>query len=368
MKSRLGTARVATSGAGTTKPFTQPEARPPARMRDVAQLAGVGTMTVSRVLSGTVPVSEATRTRVMAAVATLKYQPNEVARSLRKARTRSIGIIVPNFYDSFFACCAHEIALVAQEHGYSVSVTTSGEDAAAEYTEASLMMRRNVDGLIVIPAWMGESQLMKPEFASVPVVALDRPIQSGEAGPGNLSSVMVENRKGAERGVQHLIEHGHRRILFLSLSDELYTLRERHAGYVQAMKKAGLRPEACFTCATQESTLEHLRSLRAAKALPTAVFTSNNLVTQHTLHALAALRLAVPKKVALVGFDDLEMFDIFLAPVTVVRQPIQELGRTAAEMLFARLTPGERPMPTVDDGRDVVLPVELVVRRSCGCV
>lgn len=367
MKSRPGTQDAATPRVGTPRPDAQAESRPPARMRDVAQLAGVGTMTVSRVLSGSVPVSEATRTRVMAAVAALKYQPNEVARSLRKARTRSIGIIVPNFYDSFFARCAHEIALVAQEHGYSVSVTTSGEDAAAEYTEASLMMRRNVDGLIVIPAWMGESQLMKPEFASVPVVALDRPIQSGEAGLGNLSSVTVENRKAAERGVQHMVEHGHQRILFLSLSNELYTLRERHAGYVQAMKKAGLRPEACFTCATQESTLEHLRGLRAAKSLPTAVFTSNNLVTQHTLHALAALRLTVPNKVAVLGFDDLEMFDIFLPPVTVLRQPIQELGRTAAEMLFARVAPDERAMQSVDYRRDVVLPVELVVRRSCGC-
>jgi LacI family transcriptional regulator len=222
-------------------PDAKPETRPPARMRDVAQLAGVGTMTVSRVLSG----------------------------SLRKARTRSIGIIVPNFYDSFFARCAHEIATVAQERGYSVSVTTSGEDAAAEHTEASLMMRRNVDGIVVIPAFKGESQLMKPEFASIPVVSLDRPIQLNATPSGpNLSSVVVENRKGAERGVQHLIEHGHSRILFLSLSHELYTQKERHAGYVQAMKKAGLEPEACFTCGTQESTLEHLRGLREAKEQP----------------------------------------------------------------------------------------------------
>lgn len=369
------------------QPETKPETRPAARMRDVALLAGVGTMTVSRVLSGTVPVSETTRSRVMAAVAELNYQPNEVARSLRKARTRSIGIIVPNFYDSFFACCAHEIALVAQEHGYSVSVTTSGEDAAAEYTEASLMMRRNIDGLIVIPAWIGESHLMKPEFASIPVVALDRPIQSepiqpepGTSAPlgPNLSSVVVENRKGAERGVQHLIDHGHRRILFLSLSNELYTLRERHAGYVQAMKKARLTPEADFSCATQASTLDLLRNLRAEKRLPTAIFTSNNLVTQHTLHALAALRLNVPKKIALVAFDDLEMFDIFLSPVTTLRQPIQELGRIAAEMLFARLAPPEPAIapPTAarrkddrrrEDRRNVVLPVELVLRRSCGC-
>lgn len=354
-----------------------------ARMRDVAQLAGVGTMTVSRVLSGNVPVSQETRSRVLAAIEQLDYRPNEVARSLREARTRSIGIIVPNFFDSFFACCAHEINLVAQEHGYSVMVTTSGEDAMAEYNEASLMMRRNVEGLIVIPAFIGESQLSKPEFASIPIVALDRPLQlepqskSNSHGlpnldrfshdASNLVSVVVQNRKGSERGVQHLIEHGHKRIVFLSLSNELYTLAERHAGYVQAMKRAGLELEAYFDCGTQDSTLEALRRLKSAGNLPTAIFTSNNLVTQHTLHALMVLKQAVPKKIAVVAFDDLEMFDIFVPPVTVLRQPIQELGRIAAELLFDRLMapPGEAAKP--QDSRSRVLPVELVVRRSCGC-
>ncbi len=321
-------------------------------------------MTVSRVLSGSVPVSDETRSRVLAAIEQLDYRPNEVARSLREARTRSIGIIVPNFFDSFFACCAHEINLVAQEHGYSVMVTTSSEDANTEYNEASLMMRRNVEGLIVIPAWMGESQLTKPEFASVPIVALDRPIHSDSRGFSNLSSVAVENKKGAERGVQHLIEHGHQRIVFLSLSNELYTLTERHAGYVQAMKKAGLKPEAYFTCATQQSTLEVLRQLKSTNTLPTAIFTSNNLVTQHTLHALMVLKLAVPKKVAVVAFDDLEMFDIFLPPVTVLSQPIQALGRIAAELLFARL---KAPRGELIESTHRVLPVTLVVRRSCGC-
>jgi LacI family transcriptional regulator len=355
------------SGTRKPKPDTRAGATMRARMRDVAELAGVGTMTVSRVLSGSVPVSEETRVRVLAAIEKLDYRPNEVARSLREARTRSIGIIVPNFFDSFFACCAHEVSLVAQEHGYSVMVTTSSEDAATEYNEASLMMRRNIEGIIVIPAWLGETQLTRPEFASIPIVALDRPIQGESAGFSNLSSVVVENRRGAERGVQHLIEHGHQRIVYLSLSNELYTLKERHAGYMRAMKQAGLKPEAYFTCATKESTLEVLRQLRARNSMPTAIFTSNNLVTQHTLHALATLKLAVPKKVAVVAFDDLEMFDIFLPPVTVLSQPIQGLGRAAADLLFAQLNTPRVNAAARTEGRHIVLPVDLMLRRSCGC-
>jgi LacI family transcriptional regulator len=338
-----------------------------ARMRDVAELAGVGTMTVSRVLSGSVPVSDETRSRVMAAIEQLEYRPNEIARSLREAKTRSIGIIVPNFYDSFFSCCAHAANLVAQEEGYSVMVTTSGEDAAAEYREASLMIRRNVDGLIVIPAWFGETRLTQPEFDGVPIVTLDRPIEPGSAGPANFGSVVVDNRAGARLGVEHLIWHGHKQIVSLGLSNDLYTLHERHAGYEDAMRNAGLKPEGYFTCATQESTLEVLKKLKAEGRLPTAIFTSNNLVTQHALHALAALKLTVPKQMALLAFDDLEMFDIFLPPVTVVRQPIEELGKIAAEMLFGRLKAREGAAVPAEGKRNVVLPVELVVRRSCGC-
>jgi LacI family transcriptional regulator len=133
------------------------------------------------------------------------------------------------------------------------------------------------------------------------------------------------------------------------------------------MRSAGLRPESCFTCATQESTLDALRKAMAHTPRPTAIFSSNNLVTQHTLHALDTLKLNVPGDVALVGFDDLQMFDIFLPPVTVVRQPLEDLGRRAAEMLLAELQPQPRREDAVAEVRNVVLPVQLVVRRSCGC-
>ena len=336
-------------------------------MRDVAELAGVGTMTVSRVLSGSVPVSDETRDRVLAAIEQLDYRPNEVARSLREARTRSIGVIVPNFYDSFFACCAHAVNLVAQTHGYSVMVTTSGEDCGAEYREASLMLRRNVEGIIAIPAYVGETKLTRPEFESIPIVTLDRPMPAHINGFPHLSSVLVENRVGTRQGVEHLIEHGHKAIVFVGLSDELYTLKERHTGYVEAMQHAGLTPEAYFTCGTQEGTLAVFRALRSGNRLPTAVLSSNNLVTQHTLHALAALAISIPREMAVVAFDDLEMFDIFVPPITVVRQPNLDLGRIAAELLFARLQEFNGDKPARTEGRKLMLPVELVVRRSCGC-
>ena len=338
-----------------------------ARMRDVAELAGVGTMTVSRVISGSVPVSEETRSRVLAAIANLDYRPNEVARALREARTRSIGIIVPNFYDSFFAWCAHAVSQVAQKQGYSVMVTTSSEDAAAEYREASLLIRRNLDGLVVIPAWFGVSQFSRPEFNSVPIVTIDRPLDLQSKDSVFRGSITVDNAEGTRLGVEHLISHGHQRILYLSLSNDLFTLKIRHARYEQSMRSAGLSPESYFTCATQESTLEILAKVMSVGSRPTAIFSSNNLVTQHTLHALSTLKLNVPRDMALVGFDDLQMFAIFHPPVTVVRQPLEVLGRSAAEMLLEQLHCPPRDGVPASGMHNVVLPVELIVRRSCGC-
>src|SRR3984885_8922928 len=118
-------------------------------MQDVAELAGVGLMTVSRVLNKSGPVSDQLRRKVHQAVTQLNYRPNDTARSLRDGRSRSIGLIVPNFYDPFFATCAHAITVVANKHGYSVIVTTSDEDQTAEYRAAGSMLRRHVEVLVV---------------------------------------------------------------------------------------------------------------------------------------------------------------------------------------------------------------------------
>jgi LacI family transcriptional regulator len=327
-------------------------------MRDVAELAGVGTMTVSRVLSGSVPVSDETRTRVERAIATLHFRPNEVARSLREARTRSIGIIVPELTDPFFAMCAQATSQAAKEHAYSFMMTTSDENPEIEYAEANLMLRRHVEGLIVIPAANGVSRLTEQEFTSIPIVAIDRPIRGS-----HFSTVLVENKLGARMAVQHLLEHNHRHIAFLGLSDKLFTLNARRAAYVETMEQAGLVPEAYPNCATQQQTLDLLRSLQEAGRLPTALFIANHPVMQFVLHALHQLRIKVPETIALVGFDDFEMADLVQPTVTVVRQPREELGRVAAAILFERLQ--ESSLPAKAKRR--VLPVELIVRRSCGC-
>jgi LacI family transcriptional regulator len=327
-------------------------------MSDVARLAGVGTMTVSRVLSGTVRVSAETTQRVQTAIEQLKYRPNVLARAFRGQRSHSIGLIIPYLYDPFFASCAHAVTTVAREHGYSVIITTSNEDPETEYAEADEMLQRHVDGLLVIPASIRHSRLTRTLFGKTPVVAFDRPVPDP-----SIDTVLVQNTVGSRRITEHLIEHGHRHITYIALSRSLFTINARYAGYRRAMLDAGFEPCAVFDCESEEVVEQILKAKRASDTPPTAVVTSNTLVTRYVLGAVARLGLRIPNDLAFAGFDDFDLAEFTSPPLTVVRQPAQEMGRVAANLLFDRIARGETP----NTGNRIVLPVEIVLRRSCGC-
>lgn len=336
-----------------------------ARMSDVAKRAGVSIMTVSRVLNGSPHVTEGLRTKVFAAMQELRYQPNELARSLREQRSRQVGIIVPYLYDPFFAICAEAVFQVVKQHSYSVVLATSNEDPQAEFEEANRMIRRNVEGLIIIPAHCGSasSLLLSEEFERTPIVSLDRPIEGNRHGvPSPCDSILVDNEGGARAGVEHLLSVGHKRIAYLGLSDSLYTMRMRRQGYHQAMESAGLKSNSTIVSGTLDDSLRALRKLLAGRSRPSALFCANNLITRHVLHSLRSMNLQPPEPVAIIGFDDFETADLLYPGITVVRQPNEKLGKAAAEALFARIAKGDSRQP----GASTILPVELVVRGSCG--
>ncbi len=328
-------------------------------MQDVAKLAGVGTMTVSRVLNGTAHVSEETSQRVYEAIERLQYKPNQVARALRGSSSKSIGVLVPYLYDPFFATCAHAIDEVAKDHGYSVILTTTNEDAKIELDAVRQMIPRHVDGLIVIPAEGSSSNLTTSEFRDLPIVTLDRPIPQS-----TFDNVEAENKAAGVLAVDHLVSHGHKRIAFIALHKELFTMKTRYAGYKAAMNNAGLPLEAHFDCMTQATVTDLMKALWARRDRPTALFTTNGLTTRYTLRALADLSLSIPRDMALVGFDDVDLAELMRPPLTIIRQPVMELGRTAAELLFKRLDRTAAKEPP----QHITLPVELVLRSSCGCI
>jgi LacI family transcriptional regulator len=328
-------------------------------MSDVAKLAGVSTMTVSRVLNENANVTESMRQRVFAAIAQLRYQPNELARSLREQRSRQIGVIVPYLFDPFFADCAHAISTVAKQHAYSVVLSTSNENPQDEFEEASRMLRRNVEGLIIIPTHPNgnASLLLAHEFDRMQIVTMDRPVEGSR-----FDSILVENERGAHIGTDHLVSLGHKRIAYVGLTDNLYTMNMRHRGYTSAMAAASLETTAVFVSDLLDDSIQAMRKLVAVKKPPTAIFCANNLVTRHVLQSLQTLGIYPPKPIALVGFDDFETACLLRPGITVVRQPSDLLGQTAAEVLFAKLADPNR----LKSGKRKVLPVELIVRGSCG--
>jgi LacI family transcriptional regulator len=338
-------------------------------MRDVADRAGVGMMTVSRVLNGTAHVTDETSARVSRALKDLQYQPNQMARALRGHGSRSIGIIVPYLHDPFFASCAHAISGVARQHAYSVLLATSDERADTETEAARDLLRRQVEGIIVIPACNGRSHLRDTEFHSTPIVAVDRPVARSVARPvarpaprSQIDTVLVENQAGATLATEHLIQHGHRRICFIGLSQKIYTMHARLTGYTRAMHTAGLKPEAFFNAADEAATLNFLRSVLGRPNPPTAIFAANGLAARDVLQAVAALDIHVPEEIAFIGFDDFALADILRPSLTVVRQPVERAGERAAQLLFSRLE-GSANLPI----QKLNLPVELIIRRSCGC-
>jgi LacI family transcriptional regulator len=274
-------------------------------------------------------------------------------------KSRSIGMIVPYLYDQFFATCAHEATVVARERGYSVILATSGENVDVEYTEAQLMLQRHVEGLLVIPAGHGRSKLSLPEFGRTPVVLLDRPVPDSR-----FTSILVQNQSGARQAVQHLIvEHGHKRIVFIGMPRRLYTTHARFEGYRREMMDRGLKPRAFFDCVTQEAASIAVKNAMRERVPPTAFFTMYNLTTGYCLRALTEIDVCVPDEVAMVGFDDFDLADILHPALTVIRQPANEMGNAAANFLFNQIKNAE-PYP---EPQRKLLSLELVVRRSCGC-
>ncbi len=326
-------------------------------LRDVAREAGVSIKTVSRVVNREPLVNEATAARVAAVVEKLGYRPNELARSLKGQRSRTIGLVIDDVSNPFMAICAQAIEAVAREHGYALILCDSHADLREESTYIGLLMQRRVDGLLIVPARGHDSHLKVEQEAGLPVVAFDRPAEGLSA-----DTVLVENRQGTREATEHLIEHGHERIAFVGDVRHFYTARKRLEGYKEALEAARLRPLHALDVHTIGQGEEAVKGFLDAPDPPTALFAANILTTLGALRAIEDLGLSIPEDVAVIGFDDFELAHVLRPRFTLVRQPAAELGRRSAQLLFDRLDSKDDPGP-----RRIVLPTELVVRESCGC-
>lgn len=326
-------------------------------LRDVASEAGVSVKTVSRVVNGETVANEAMAVRVAEVVKRLGYRPNELARSLKGRRSRTIGLVIADVSNPFMATCAQAVEEVAQDHGYALILCDSHADLGTESSYVGLLTQRQVDGLLLVPAHGYNAHLKAERQAGLPVVAFDRPAEGVQT-----DTVLVENRAGAREATEHLIWHGHERIAFVGDVRHFYTARKRLEGYKEALEAENLEPLHSLDAHSIELGEKATKDFLKAPDPPTAMFAANILTTLGALRAIEDLGLRIPEDIALIGFDDFELAHVLRPRFTLVRQPAAELGRRAAQMLFERLDDGDHTEP-----RRIILPTELVVRESCGC-
>jgi LacI family transcriptional regulator len=329
-------------------------------IREVAKLAGVGLMTVSRVINDHPNVRAKTKKRVQAAIESLGYQRNEAAGLLKGQRAMMIGLIVPDLSDIFFATCANTVEQLAREHGYMTLIISSGHDAELEMEQAELMSRRKLSGLLIITSGKGDAErVQKLRASGMAVVAFDRPLDGAGA-----DAVLIENRAGAEDAINHLIGHGHKRIACLGYDGEAYPVRERISGYSNVMLSHGFRPEVSMKITDLEAALVWLELNASRTDRSTAIFSTNYRTSVFLLRALSEKKIRIPHDVALIGFDDFDLATVIAPPLTTVGQSPVDLARRAARLLMDRIQEAHSGVESAPE--KIMLPATLIVRDSCG--
>jgi len=334
-------------------------------LSEVAKRAGVGTSTVSRVINGGHRVDPVTLARVRRVIDSLGYVPNLAARILKGYRTRTMGLVIPSIADPFFSGCAEAIQAVAHANDSLLIVVTTQNDPRTEIENVDVLRRHRVDGLIIAPANSQNEALRQTlEALSIPVVAIDRPVASS-----SVTSVLANNFCGAKLATQHLLDHGYKRIMCLTGESTLYTIRERISGYQKTVEAAGLKSMLDTSVKDYKSTEYAIETSLSSSDPPDAIFSTKNSTTIYAFEALQHFKVPIPGRVALLGYDDFELASTLRPSISVIEQPIEEIGRLAAESLFAQMLeiPQGKRRATPARRRQIQLETRLVARSSCGC-
>lgn len=324
-------------------------------LADVAKAAGVGVMTVSRYLNEHPNVTEKTARKVRGAIEALGYRPNIAARMLMGQPSKVIGLILPNLANPFFSSIAHSVQQRAHARGYLVWIGASNDDPDNEKQLIQRMRDHHVDGILLASA--PTTVLSKEELCDVPVVAIDRAVNGI-----TVDSITIDDRLAARHAVEHLISHGYKRIACFGLDSVISSIRERIAGYEEAMKRHKLPRLPYVQCENETSALDTLRKLLSSRSPVQAIFPANGAATVLALEALNQLHYSIPKDVALLSFGDMPLGHLFHPPLSSVVQPTEQLGVRATDVLFDLIT-GR----ATTSGVKIGIPASLSIRESCGC-
>lgn len=327
-----------------------------ATINDVADEAGVSVATVSHVINGTRYVSDELTERVERAMEELGYHPNAVARSLKTQKTKIIGLIVSDISNPFFSTLLRGVEDHALEKDHSLIVCNTDETLEKEKLYIDVLSQKKTDGLIVAPTGKSDQELSKLKERNVPLVFVDRTLKEIEA-----PSVLSDNVAGAEAATRHLVDLGHRRIGIILGLESVNTSRERLRGYRNVIRKRSLNYDEDLVKQGYSQVAggaEAARELLELNSPPTAIFSTNNLMTIGAMQGIQESGKECPGNISLVGFDDFEWASTFRPRLTTVAQSPYEIGSEAAKLLFDSIESGSR------ETSEVRIPTKLKVRDS----
>lgn len=309
-------------------------------MKDVAKIAGVTQPTVSHVINGTASISEAVKERVFAAIEELRYRPNALAKGLKTNSTKTIGLVMPDITNSYYACIAKEMERLLTEKGYMAFFSSTDYDKAREYKLIDKMMRYNVDGVFVMFEFLDKEPLKLLRQYGVPAVVLD-----GERDGYVKSHIYTDNELGGYLATKHLIERGRKRIAFASEKAAVLAIRERYEGYKRALSEAGLPLDDAIVI--RDETLQYhffaghgYGEALAGKKID-AVFAATDTVALGILRTFFEQGIKTPRDIAVVGYDDLPFAKLITPALTTVEQPTDEIAAVALSELLAQIDGGD---------------------------
>lgn len=339
-----------------------------ATLSDIAATIGVAPMTVSRVVNGNGYVSEKTREKVLQAVKKMNYRPNGMARSLKRQRTETVGLVLGDISNPYSAELANAVRESLWSRGYNLFICISEHSATEDITAFESLVDHNVDGIIVATRSNaeGDEHLRDIVDSHMPVVVIGRDFDHD-----GVDHVSADSLTGGFEATQHLIDLGHRRIGFIGADLSNRGNLKRLQGYLNALKAHDIeiderlvtgRKEAISGVpgySTEKMGYEGMKRLLSLPNPPTAVFARNDFTAIGAMTAIKEAGLSIPNDLAIVGFDDIPMATHTVPPLTTVRQPMRLQGQLAAEMLLRRIGDEE-----ISERNERILNCELIIRES----
>ncbi len=336
-------------------------------LNDIAKHLGVSKTLVSFVLNGKAKefrISEDICTKVLEVAKELNYQPNRIAQGLRTGKTNTIGLIIADIANPFFGILGREIEQEAAKHGYRVIFCSSDENPDKSRAQIAMMQQTLVDGYIISPPKNSEDQILALSKGNVPFVLIDRYFPEIEC-----NQIMVDNFDAAYKATNHLLKLGRRRIANVTINLDLINMIDRTEGYKQALRDANIPVEESLIKILPFSHDNKLVA-RAIKDLVNkssphkadAILFSTSKLGINGIESISALGLKIPDDIAIVSFDNPDAYKICVSPVTVVNQPLKEIGKTAVQILLSDIKRSDGPGKI----QKIILKTDLIIRKSCG--